>query len=123
MAGVRSAHPAIGRDLTSEAYAQGAGRAFMQRNRIAAFMAPGRVVVTQPDMPGQSFLYQPGVASRPGPEPDPEPERTALAYSGFAPLLIERKAYHTAAAPWAASAWPTRRVHAPGPWAKLLSSW
>jgi phosphoglycerol transferase MdoB-like AlkP superfamily enzyme len=99
LAGVRSRHPGIGRDISSPEFAAGAGRAMMQFNRVVAFMVPGRVVVLQPDLPPLSFLYEPDGDMLTDPDPDPELERTALAYTWFAPLMIQRHWYRNATMP------------------------
>jgi phosphoglycerol transferase MdoB-like AlkP superfamily enzyme len=93
LAGVRAEHPAIGRDLTQPEFADGAGRAMMQFNRVAAFMVPGRVVILQPDLPAQSYLYEAGGTLDPDPQADPELEKLAIAYSWFAPLMIQHDWY------------------------------
>ncbi len=92
--GVSARHPAIGHDLTTPEYFQGAGRAQMQFNSIQAWMVPGRVVVLQPDLPMKSFLYAPGGRLRPDPDPDRELEKQALAHALWPPWVIKNKAYH-----------------------------
>lgn len=99
LAEVRAEHPGIGHDLTKPEFADGAGRAMMQFNRVAAFMVPGHVVVLQPDLPPLSFLYEPGSDLRTDPTPDSELERTAIAYSWFAPLMIEHHWYRNGVSP------------------------
>ena len=93
LAGVRAEHPAIGHDLTQPEFRDGAGRAMMQFNRVAAFMVPGRVVILQPDLPARSYLYEAGGTLRPDPQADPELEKLAIAYSWFAPLMIQHDWY------------------------------
>jgi phosphoglycerol transferase MdoB-like AlkP superfamily enzyme len=99
LAGVRAEHPAIGRDLTLPEFANGAGRAMMQFNRIAAFMVPGHVVILQPDLPAQSYFYESGGTLQPDPTGDPELEKQAIAYSWFAPLMIQHDWYRDADTP------------------------
>ncbi len=91
--GVEAEHPGIGHDLTLPRYENGAGRAIMQFNQIAAYLVPGRAVIMQPDLPIQSFLYQPGGILEPDPEPDVELKKTALAYTLFGPLAIRNHWY------------------------------
>jgi len=92
--GVNGRHPAIGHDLTTAKYYQGAGRAQMQFNNIQAWMVPGRVVVLQPNLPMKSFLYEPGGRLAPDPEPDQQLLQQALAHALWPPLVIRNKAYH-----------------------------
>lgn len=92
--GVSGRIPAIGYDLTLPQYARGAGRAQMQFNSIQAWMVPGRVVVLQPNMAPQSFLYEPGSHLRPDPKPDKTLQRDALAHALWPMLMIRNKAYH-----------------------------
>jgi len=91
--GVNGQHPALGRDLTTAQYYQGAGRAQMQFNNIQAWMVPGKVVVLQPELPMESFLYEPGGRLRPDPDPDPELMQSALAHALWPPMMIRNKAY------------------------------
>jgi phosphoglycerol transferase MdoB-like AlkP superfamily enzyme len=93
LAGVEAGHPGIGRDLTLPEYQLGAGRAILQFYRIAAYLVPGRVVVMQPDLPIQSFLYEPGSQLEPDSEPNAELEKTALAYTLFGPIEIRNRWY------------------------------
>ncbi len=93
LAGVEAEHPGIGRDLTLPPFENGAGRAIMQFNQIAAYLVPGRAIIMQPDLPIQSFLYHPGGILEPDPEPDVELEKTALAYALFGPLAIRNHWY------------------------------
>jgi len=79
--GVDGRHPAIGHDLTTTEYFQGAGRAQMQFNDIQAWMVPGKVVVLQPDLPMKTFLYEPGGRLSRDPEPDQELKQHALAHT------------------------------------------
>jgi len=99
LAGVDAEHPGIGHDLTQPRYFEGGGRAVMQFNRIAAFMVPGRVVVLQPDMAAESFLYEPGGELLPDPAPNQQLEHLAVAYTWFAPLMIQHHWYRNAASP------------------------
>lgn len=91
--GIDSRHPAIGFDLTLPEYIGGAGRAQMQFHDIQGWMEPGRVVVLQPNLPMQSFLYQPGRGLQNDPNPDQEMMRRALAHALWAPMMIRDKAY------------------------------
>jgi len=92
--GVSGKIPAIGRDLTTPDHARGAGRAQMQFNAIQAWMVTGKVVVLQPDLPIQSFLYTPGGRLRPDPDPDTRLQKHALAHALWPGLMIKNKAYH-----------------------------
>jgi phosphoglycerol transferase MdoB-like AlkP superfamily enzyme len=92
--GVTGRLPAIGHDLTTAEYYQGAGRAQMQFNDIQAWMEPGKVVVLQPDLPIKSFLYAPGGRLSPDTEPDQAQMERALAHALWPPLMIREKAYH-----------------------------
>ena len=93
LAGVSAEHPAIGRDLTTPEYRQGAGRAIMQFYDIAAYLVPGRAVIMRHDLGISSHLYQPGRGLRPDPRPDLELERMALAYALFGSVMVERGSY------------------------------
>ena len=97
--GVGGSHPAIGNDLTTPEYLNGAGRAQMQFNDIQAWMVPGKVVILQHDLPMQTFSYQPGGKLVPDPQAGEGLKRQALAHALFAPLMIRNKAYR----PWGAS--------------------
>ncbi len=92
--GVDSRHPAIGYDLTLPEYALGAGRAQMQYKDMQAWMVPGKVVIMQPKLPIQTYLYEPGSTLRPDPEPASELQRQALAHALWPELMIGSKAYH-----------------------------
>jgi len=92
--GVDSRHPAIGRDLTLPEYSQGAGRAQMQFHAIQGWLVDGKVVIMQPKLPIQSYLYEPGGSLRPDPAPDQELERQALAHALWPVMMIRDKAYH-----------------------------
>jgi len=92
--GVTGRIPAIGHDLTTAEYYQGAGRAQMQFYDIQAWMEPGKVVVLQPNLPIESFLYEPGGRLNPDPEPDQELMKRALAHALWPPLMIREKSYH-----------------------------
>ena len=91
--GVDSRHPAIGRDLTSPAYYQGAGRAQMQFHDIQGWLVDGKVVIMQPKKPAKSYLYEPGGNLRPDPSPDPQLEKQALAHAIWPVMMIREKAY------------------------------
>jgi len=91
--GVTGRIPAIGYDLTTAEYYQGAGRAQMQFYDIQAWMEPGKVVVLRPDLPIKSFLYEPGGQLNPDPEPDQELMKRALAHALWPVLMIGEKAY------------------------------
>ena len=91
--GVNGRHPAIGYDLTTPEYFNGAGRAQMQFNDIQAWMVPGKVVILQHDLPMQIFSYQPGGKLVPDPQANRELKRQALAHALFAPMMIRNKAY------------------------------
>jgi phosphoglycerol transferase MdoB-like AlkP superfamily enzyme len=93
LAGVDGEHPAIGRDLTSAEFARGAGRAIMQFNAIEAYMEPGRVVVMQPDMAPESFLYGADKVLVPDPDPDPDLKSKALAYAAWGVLETKNGYY------------------------------
>lgn len=93
LAGVDGTHPAIGRDLTRPEYLQGAGRAIMQFNGIAAYMEPGRVVVLQPDLDPVSLLYGEDHRLTPDPEPSAELVDKALAHAAWAAYEIQHGAY------------------------------
>ena len=92
--GVDGHHPAIGHDLTTTRYFQGAGQAQMQFNNIQAWMVPGKVVVLQPDLPLKSFLYEKGGRLTPDIEPDQELMQSALAHALWPPMAIRNKEYH-----------------------------
>ena len=72
-------HTAIGYDLTLPQYRDGAGRAQMQFHDIQGWLEPGRVVVFQPNLPMQSYLYNPDEGLSADPNPDQEMMRRALA--------------------------------------------
>jgi len=91
--GIDSRHPAIGYDLTRPEYFNGAGRAQMQFHDIQGWLEPGRAVVLQPNLPMQSFLYQPGMGLQTDPNPDQDMMRRALAHALWAPMMIRNKAY------------------------------
>ena len=65
--GVDSRHPAIGRDLTLPRFYHGGGRAQMQYHDIQGWLVDGKVVIMQPKLPIQSYLYQPGGSLHSGP--------------------------------------------------------
>jgi len=91
--GIDGQHPAIGYDLTRPEYYLGAGRAQMQFHSLQAWMVPGKVVVLQPKLPMQSFLYELGGSLDPDPAPDQELMRQALAHSLYPSMMIREKAY------------------------------
>lgn len=91
--GVDGRHPSIGYDLTAEQHFHGSGRAQLQFYTIHAWLVPGRVVVLQPDLPMQSFLYQPPGRLIPDPAPDQEIMRQALAHALYAPLMVRKGGY------------------------------
>jgi phosphoglycerol transferase MdoB-like AlkP superfamily enzyme len=91
--GVNGRHPAIGYDLTTPEYFNGAGRAQMQFNDVQAWMVPGKVVILQHDLPMQIFSYQPGGKLVPDPQANRELKHQALAHALFAPMMIRNKAY------------------------------
>ena len=92
--GVDSRHPAIGRDLTRPEFHQGGGRAQMQYHEKQGWLVDGKVVIMQPKLPIQTFLYQPGEALRLDPEPDRGLEQQALAHALWPVMMIRDKAYH-----------------------------
>lgn len=92
--GVDSRHPAIGRDLTLPEYSQGAGRAQMQFHAIQGWLVDGKVVIMQPKLPIQSYIYEPGESLRPDPAPDQELEQQAMAHALWPVMMIRDKAYH-----------------------------
>jgi len=91
--GVDSQHPADGRDLTTEEYYQGAGRAQMQFNAIQAWMVPKKVIVLRSNLPMESFLYEQGGRLSPDPSPDQELMQQALAHALYPPMMIRERAY------------------------------
>jgi len=91
--GVDARHPAIGYDLTRPEHHHGAGRAQMQFHDTQAWMVAGKVVVLRPDLPMQSFGYEPGGKLMPDLSPDQGLKQQALAHALFAPLMIRNKAY------------------------------
>ena len=91
--GVDSEHPAIGHDLTTPEYFDGAGRAQMQFHDIQGWLVPGKIVILQRDLPMQSYLYEPGGRLRPDPSPDKALMRQALAHSLWPPMMIREQAY------------------------------
>jgi phosphoglycerol transferase MdoB-like AlkP superfamily enzyme len=91
--GVDSRHPAIGHDLTLPQYAQGGGRAQLQFHDIQGWMVPGTLVVMQPNLPIQSYSYEPGSNLQPLPEADAELERQALAHALWPVMMIKNKSY------------------------------
>lgn len=92
--GVDGSHPAIGLDLTRPQNMDGAGRAQIQFHDIQGWLEPGRVVVLQPNLPMQSYLYEPGGRLRPDPSPDRAMMQRALAHALWPPMTIKNKAYH-----------------------------
>jgi len=86
-------HPAIGYDLTRPEFYLGAGRAQMQFHSLQAWMVPGKVVVLQPKLPMQSFLYELGGSLNPDPAPDQALMQQALAHSLYPRIVIREKAY------------------------------
>jgi phosphoglycerol transferase MdoB-like AlkP superfamily enzyme len=97
LAGVSADIPAVGHDLTQARFSQGGGRAVMQFNRVEALLVPGKVVVLQPDLPAQDFLYTTGGRFLPDPEPDvgnwPELEQLTEAYFTIGPAMIHHRWY------------------------------
>ena len=91
--GVDSRHPAIGRDLTLSRFYHGGGRAQMQYHDIQGWLVDGKVVIMQPKLPIQSYLYQPGGSLIPDPTPDQALERQALAHAKWPVMMIREKAY------------------------------
>jgi len=91
--GVDSRHPAIGHDLTLPQYAQGGGRAQLQFHDIQGWMVPGTVVIMQPNLPIQSYSYEPGSKLQPLLEADAELERQALAHALWPVMMIKNKSY------------------------------
>jgi phosphoglycerol transferase MdoB-like AlkP superfamily enzyme len=91
--GVDSRHPAIGHDLTLPQYAEGAGRAQLQFHDIQGWMVPGTVVIMQPNLPIQSYSYEPGSNLQPVTEPDAELEQRALAHALWPVMMIKNKSY------------------------------
>jgi phosphoglycerol transferase MdoB-like AlkP superfamily enzyme len=91
--GVDSRHPAIGHDLTLPQYAHGGGRAQLQFHDIQGWMVPGTVVVMQPNLPIQSYSYEPGSNLQPLLEADAELERQALAHALWPVMMIKNKSY------------------------------
>ena len=77
--------------LTTEG-PDGAGRAQMQFNSLQAWMVPGKVVILQPDLPPQSFLFKPGGRLSPDPSPDPRLQQQELAHASGLDLMIIKKA-------------------------------
>ncbi len=91
--GVDSEHPAIGHDLTTPEYFDGAGRAQMQFHDIQGWLVPGKIVILQRGLPMQSYLYEPGGVLRSDPTPDEALMRQALAHSLWPPMMIREQAY------------------------------
>ena len=92
--GVDSRNPFIGLDLTQAANFNGAGRAQMQFHDIQGWLVPDKLVVLQPGLPAQNYIYEPGAQLIPDPVQDETLKRQALAHALWAPLIIRKKAYH-----------------------------
>lgn len=92
--GVDSRHPAIGRDLTLPRFYHGGGRAQMQYHDLQGWLVDGKVVIMQPKLPIQSYLYQPGGSLIPDLAPDKALEQKALAHAKWPVMMIREKAYH-----------------------------
>ena len=92
--GVDSRHPAVGRDLTLSRFYQGAGRAQMQFHDLQGWLVDGKVVIMQPKLPMQSYLYEPGGSLISDPAPDLALEQQALAHAIWPVMMIREKAYH-----------------------------
>ncbi len=92
--GVDSRHPAIGHDLTLPEYSAGAGRAQMQFHDIQGWLVPGKVVIMQPKLPAQTYLYEPGGDLVPDIVANPDLEQQALAHALWPVMMIRDKAYH-----------------------------
>jgi hypothetical protein len=91
--GIDGQHPAIGHDLTTAEYFHGAGRAQMQFHDIQAWLVTGKVVILQPNLPIQSFLYEPGGKFTPDPAPDQALMQQALAHALWPAMMIKKNAY------------------------------
>jgi len=91
--GVDSRHPAIGRDLTLPRFYNGGGRAQMQYHDLQGWLVDGKVVIMQPKLPIQSYLYQPGGSLISDPAPDRALEQKALAHAKWPVMMIREKAY------------------------------
>ena len=91
--GVDSRHPAIGRDLTLGEFYQGGGRAQMQFHDIQGWLVDGKVVIMQPKLPMQTYLYEPGGALKPDPASNNALEQQALAHALWPVMMIRNKAY------------------------------
>lgn len=97
LAGISADIPAVGHDLTQARFAEGGGRAMMQFNRVEALMVPGKVVVLQPDLPAQDFLYTASGSLLPDPQahaaPWTELQRLTEAYFTIGPAMIHNHWY------------------------------
>ncbi|HEY5776817.1 MAG TPA: sulfatase-like hydrolase/transferase, partial [Xanthomonadales bacterium] len=91
--GVDSRHPAIGHDLTLPQYAQGGGRAQLQFHDTQGWMVPGKVVIMQPNLPIQSYSYEPGSNLQALTEAPVELEQQALAHALWPVMMIKNKSY------------------------------
>ena len=91
--GLSSAHPCIGRDLTQQEFAHGAGRAFMQFHELQAYVEDQRMVVLRHDLPPETFEVTASGEMQQVREGDPALERKALAHALWGPMAIRQKAY------------------------------
>ena len=65
----------------------------MQFHDLQGWMVPGKVVIMQPRLPIQTYLYEPGGDLIPAPAPDRELEQQALAHALWPVMVIRDKAY------------------------------
>jgi hypothetical protein len=104
--GLSSAHPCIGRDVTEQEYANGAGRAFMQFHESQAYIEDDRMVVLRHDLPPETFDLSAADGIVPVPNGDPALEQKALAHALWGPMTVRNKAYFS----YRDDRWPTGDV-------------
>jgi phosphoglycerol transferase MdoB-like AlkP superfamily enzyme len=91
--GLDTVHPAIGRDLTRQAFRNGAGRAMMQFHANQAYIEDQWLIVLQPGQAPASFRRDDAGDWLPDDSAPGELRERALAYAGFGPLMINSRGY------------------------------